>query len=217
MSYKRSTLQRPDGQFIVIANLITEQSNTHQYEWQLDSEQVTRLQTLTASANNAYANNNNPTIKNHITAVAKQFAFDELKHFLGTYIDFLVGNVRVPDESLAVMQLRPRSHPARQPIPIPTIQPIMSVVRKHDELEIHVSQPQISSLASIAPKHYHSFALRWKFEDEDEYRTVTSTRLKYTLLFSQKDETRRIRLSVAFVNPRLQPGPWSDEISEVIG
>jgi hypothetical protein len=217
MPYKRSTLQRTDEQFLAIANNINEQSVAHASEWRLDPEQTAMLQTLTTNANVAYAANNNPASKNHITSVDKQFAFGELKRFLGTYINFLEGNIHVSDEALAVMQLRPRSHPARHPISLPTIQPVISVVRKHGELTVYVAQPQIHPTSSIAPGNYHAFALQWKFEGETEYRTVISTRLHHTLFFDRKDETRRVILSAAFVNPRLQPGPWSDEITEVSG
>lgn len=33
----------------------------------------------------------------------------------------------------------------------------------------------------------------------------------------QADETKRVILSAAWVNPRLQPGPWSNDVTEVIG
>jgi hypothetical protein len=217
MSRRRSTLQRPDGQFLAIAKNITEQSVMHASDWNLEPEQLAMLQTLTENANVAYVANTNPASKNHITSVDKRYTFDELKRFLGTYINFLEGNMHVSDEALAVMQLRPRSHPARHPISPPTIPPVMSVVRKHGELTVYVAQPHIHSTSSIAPGNYHAFALQWKFEGETEYRTVISTRLHHTLFFDRKDETRRVILSAAFVNPRLQPGPWSDEITEVIG
>jgi hypothetical protein len=37
-----------------------------------------------------------------------------------------------------------------------------------------------------------------------------------TRCVDRSDETRRIILSAAWVNPRLQEGPWSDGIAEVI-
>jgi hypothetical protein len=142
-----------------------------------------------------------------------------LKNFLGTYINFLEGNLHVPDEALALMGLRPRVHHASQPLPVPGESPVLSVVRQHDELTVYVAQPEHDHPnTTVAPrKKYYGFNLRWKFEGDAEYRHVVSTRLHVTLYFEQADETRRVILSAAWVNPRLQPGPWSDDISEVIG
>jgi hypothetical protein len=217
MPHRRSTLQCPDKQFIAIANSINELSAIHASEWHLDPEQITMLQTLTTNANIAYVANNDLATKNHTTAVAKQFAFGELKRFLGIYISALVGNIHVSDEALAVMKLRPRSHKARRPISAPTVQPVVSITSLHDELTVYVAQPHIHPTASVAPEDYHAFALRWKFEGDTEYKTVISTHMHHTLFFDQKDETRRVILSAAFVNPRLQPGPWSNDITEVLG
>jgi hypothetical protein len=70
---------------------------------------------------------------------------------------------------------------------------------------------------TVGPKKYHAFMLRWKFEGDAEYKTVTSTRLHHTLLFEQADETKRVILAAAWVNPHLQPGLWSNDVTEVIG
>jgi hypothetical protein len=59
--------------------------------------------------------------------------------------------------------------------------------------------------------------LRYKKEGDADYKTVVSTRLHHTLFFERDDEGKRVTLSAAWVNPRLEAGPWSDEISEVIG
>jgi hypothetical protein len=41
--------------------------------------------------------------------------------------------------------------------------------------------------------------------------------LYHTLLFEQADEAKRIFLSAAWMNPRLEEGPWSEEFSEIVG
>jgi hypothetical protein len=32
-----------------------------------------------------------------------------------------------------------------------------------------------------------------------------------------EDRGKEVFLSAAWVNPRLEPGPWSDEITEIVG
>ncbi|MDR0348723.1 MAG: hypothetical protein LBH90_04415, partial [Tannerella sp.] len=61
------------------------------------------------------------------------------------------------------------------------------------------------------------FKLRWRFEDETTYHFEISTRLRRTLFFGRENETRRVILSAAWVNPRMEEGPWSEDITEVIG
>ncbi|MDR1381662.1 MAG: hypothetical protein LBJ47_09320, partial [Tannerella sp.] len=207
-----------DSEFLALANNINDRSAVHVTDWKLDADQVSALKVLVTNANAAYAANNEIATRNLTTSVAKKYAFSELKNFLSVYINALEGNLHVPDEALGVMGLRPRHRRARKPLDIPKVAPVMSVTRQHDELTVYVSQPEYNHpAASVASEKYGGFALRWRFEDETEYRTVNSTRLHLTLLFEGKDETRRVVLSAAFVNPRLQTGPWSDDITEVIG
>jgi hypothetical protein len=116
------------------------------------------------------------------------------------------------------MGLRPRTHHAHQPLPPPQKAPVVTVKKLHDEIIVYVAQPeQDHPTGSLAPVEYHAFRLRWKFEGEAQYRFEVSTRLHHTLYFEQTDETKRVLLSAAWVNPRLQPGPFSEEISVVIG
>jgi hypothetical protein len=83
---------------------------------------------------------------------------------------------------------------------------------------VYVARPEHDQPTSgIAPHQYHSFMVRYKFEGDADYKTVVSTRLHHTLFFGRDDEGKRVTLSAAWVNPRLEPGPWSDDISEVIG
>ncbi|MDR2764569.1 MAG: hypothetical protein LBB90_06015 [Tannerella sp.] len=94
----------------------------------------------------------------------------------------------------------------------------MSVRKHHDEMTVYAARPEQGHPdGSVAPVHYHGFTLRYRMEDEKEYRTVVSTRLHHTLFFEREDEGRRVCFTAAWMNPRLEPGPWSGEISEVVG
>jgi hypothetical protein len=54
---------------------------------------------------------------------------------------------------------------------------------------------------SAAQKKYHGFKLRWKFEGEMTYRTEISTRLHCMLHFDREDETKRVVMAAAWINP----------------
>ncbi|MDR2119915.1 MAG: hypothetical protein LBP64_03450 [Tannerella sp.] len=43
-----------------------------------------------------------------------------------------------------------------------------------------------------------------------------STRLHMTLLFDEADEGKHVTFTAAWINPRLQHGPWSDAIKVLI-
>jgi hypothetical protein len=218
MPHRKSTLQKPDEEFLEVAENINSQSTIHSSEWKLDPEQVSTLQTLTTDARTAYTVNNNLATSTRVTSEAKKFAFGELKHFLGIYINALEGNTNVPDEALAVMNLRPRTHHVSGHIPAPSETPVVTVIRQHDELSVYVSRPEHGHPTStVEPKQFGGFKVRWRFEDEETYSIIISTRLHCTIFFDHKDESRRIVLAAAFVNPRLEEGPWSIDTTEVIG
>jgi hypothetical protein len=91
-------------------------------------------------------------------------------------------------------------------------------VRQHDEITVYVARPEHDQpTQGVKPTKYHSFKLRWRYEGETADRFELSTRLHYTLRFDREDETKRVILSAAWINPRLEAGPWSEDISEVIG
>ena len=197
-----------------MANNIDTECRTHAGDWQLDPVDLSTLQTLTANANATYAANSDLSTKNRITVTNKQYAFAELKQFLSFFIKTLLGNRHVPEEVLTVMGLPSRKRHSRLPLPAPTDAPVISVTRLHDEMRVYASRPKHGHPVG-AVKHY-GFMLRWKKEDGD-YQIAISTRRSHTLRFEQADERKRILLSAAWVNPRLQPGPWSDEIMEIVG
>ncbi|MDR2449142.1 MAG: hypothetical protein LBD52_04205 [Prevotellaceae bacterium] len=218
MSTSRSTLNRPDAEFLAKANNINEQCHLHGPEWDIEPPRLTQFNTLLAAANTAYEANNHESTKNAITSAHKKSTFGELKHFMGPFIDYLEVNTNVPDEALAFMGLRSREHHVHQPLPRPTEAPVISVRRQHDEITVYAARPeQDHPTAGVAPAHYHGFALRYRVDGEERYETVMSSRLHHTLFFERADEGKRILLSAAWVNPRLETGPWCVETSEVIG
>ncbi|MDR0750695.1 MAG: hypothetical protein LBF62_14150 [Tannerellaceae bacterium] len=214
----RSTLKQPDKEFIAFANDFYAQVDDHQILWGLDADRVKKLETYTRLATNAYNANNTPSTRNHLTSVTKKQTFGELKQFLSLFIDSLEGNEDVTDEHLADMHLRPRRQPAHKPLPVPTEAPLLISSQQHDEITIYVTRSEQGQPAhGVQLQPYHGFKLRWKFEDEDEWHVEMSTRLHYTIFFDTKDETRRVSITVAWMNPRLQEGPWTQPISMVVG
>ncbi|MDR3140908.1 MAG: hypothetical protein LBU37_04175 [Tannerellaceae bacterium] len=208
----------PDGQFLAFVNTIYEQCKEHSASWGLDGARLASLYALIADASKAYQANSDRATRNHVTSVGKKRAFADLKGFLSIFINYLEGQETVPDAALALMSLRPRVRPGRRPLPVPTEAPLVSTAYRKDELVVYVARSEHGQpTQGVQLKPYHGFKLHWKFEEEVEWRLELSTRLRLTLYFNMKDEGRRIVLTAAWMNPRLQEGPWSDPITKVIG
>jgi hypothetical protein len=217
--HKAATLEKPDEEFMVFAKSVNSQCKQHSTEWKIDQERLDTLTSLVTTAEEAYRANANFSTRNHVTAMIKKAAFIELKHFLSRFINYLEDNTSIPDEALAAMSLRPRKRTARQPLPAPDEPPVIAVTRRNDEITVYVRRKEYGHpTKGLQIKNYHGFKLRWRFEDETVWHTEISTRQRYTLHFDcHDDEIKRIIFSAAWVNPRLQPGPWSKNVSEVIG
>ncbi|MDR0614509.1 MAG: hypothetical protein LBF82_00850 [Lactobacillales bacterium] len=219
MSKNQGTLNKPDAEVLAHANTIDSQCHQHEPDWNIDTNRLATFDTVLFNANTAYQANSDKATKNAITVANKNAAFGELKHNMGTFINYLELNTQVPDAALEAMGLRPRQHHAHLPLPRPAEQLVLSVKKQHDEITVYAARPeQDQPTAGVGPAHYHGFALRYRVEGENEVeKTVISTRLHHTLFFERTDEGKRVFLSAAWVNPRLEEGPWSGEISEIIG
>jgi hypothetical protein len=66
----------------------------------------------------------------------------------------------------------------------------------------------LPQLSGILPqlKGCARFKLRWRFECETAYHTEVSECLHYTIRFDRTDETRRVEISAAWINPLLEEG-----------
>jgi hypothetical protein len=185
----------------------------------MEADRLSNLSTVVANANTTYMANNDKATKNAITVANKTAAFGELKHTLGVFIDYLEINLSVPDAALASMGLRPRQHHVHLPLPRPEDRLVLTTKKQNDEITVYAARPeQDHPTDGVGPKRYHGFALRCRLEGEGEVeKTIVSTRLHHTLFFERTDEGKRVFFSAAWVNPRLETGPWSKEIFEIIG
>jgi hypothetical protein len=215
---QNSTLRQPDADFIAFVLDLYDQVIDRQLDWKLEPDQILSLGNLKRAAVEAYDENKAPSTRNHRTSVAKKEAFGNLKHFLGILINSLEANPNVSDADLADMHLRPRIQPVHKPLPVPTEMPLIQTSQQHDEITIYVTRSEQGQPAhGVQLKPYHGFKLRWKFEDEKDFHYEVTTRVHYTLFFDAEDETRRVSIAVAWVNPRLQEGPWTLPVSMVVG
>jgi hypothetical protein len=216
MHYK-SLSELPDKEFLVYVNTIYDQCSQHSMTWNIDSALFNDLHSFLTIAQNAFEANASHATRNLVTSMEKKRAFSDLKHNLSIFINYIESNVLVPDEALAFMGLRPRTHTKHQPIPPPTEAPLLKIRQQHYEVTAYVTRVEYGQpTQGVQLKPYHGFKLYWRFEEEKNWHEVISTRLHHTLHFDHSDKGRSIVMAVTWVNPRLEEGPWSDEVTEII-
>jgi hypothetical protein len=189
-----------------------------QAEWQLDANQVLQLNGLFGNADVAYQANLNPETANHLTATNKKVNFAALRVFLSTFVNVLVANANISNADIEAMGLPSREHHFHMPISVPDDAPDATViVGQHHDTTVYVSIPQHGQPSEfLTKKGYYGFVVRYRKSDDTEWHEEHSTRLHITLLFNNEDEGKHLTLTTAWINPRIQHGPWSDEITVLI-
>jgi hypothetical protein len=217
MNHGYGTAPRKDAEYLGWAQNIVKTATDNATDWGIQSGWLSQLQGFVQAAQNAWDANNNPATKNHASAVAKDAAFARLKRELSLFINFLESNTRVPDEALATMNLRPRHPGVHQPKPPPSEAPVLTVITgQHHDVTAYVSTLQHGHPTEYLSGGYHGFLLKYQFEGDAEVHQLVSTRKHRTLVFDEKCEGKYIKLSAAWVNARIEPGPWSEEVRELV-
>jgi hypothetical protein len=141
-----------------------------------------------------------------------------LKKYARWFIDSLEVNLKVPDEALDKMGLPPREKPANQPDPPPTTHLVITFKKIDNTLRLQGSQ-QISGQpkSTVGPKKLHfGIIFKVKVEGEPEPRIIPTTKLHADIIFPPEYKGRHAKVSGAWLNSRLDPGPWCDDIDIIL-
>ncbi|MDR1681022.1 MAG: hypothetical protein LBS12_04470 [Prevotellaceae bacterium] len=214
---KTSSLRLRDADFMAFSKSLEELCVEHADEWAIDAARLQTFRTLLANGLATYLASIDPATRNHLSTTLKRAAFKELKQFLSLFIDFLEGNPAVPNEALNILGLRARIRHSYQPLPPPDEAPDISVKHLHNMLIVTVFKAKFGNQKEvIRPAGAYGIRLHWRFEDETAWRVELSTRCTYTLQFNEGDENKRVIMMAAWLSPRLQNGPWSNETRALI-
>jgi hypothetical protein len=207
-----------DGDMIAWARNLSEKCELNQGVWQLNSSDVTELRTRFSTAERAWLVNLNPEDSSHRTATDKKVAIKDLRDFCSLYTPVLVANRLISEEDLQAMGLPSRIHHFNEPIPAPPEAPgITVIVGQHHDIDVYAAITEHGHpTQSVTTKRYHGIVLRYRMESEETWHEQISTRLHVTLLFEDEDEGKHIILRAAWVNPRMQHGPWSNDVRVLV-
>ncbi|MDR0609757.1 MAG: hypothetical protein LBG58_06580 [Planctomycetaceae bacterium] len=218
MKPRKPYMPTKDADFLAWAKTIYKYCEDNVMEWQLDMTLLGRFGVLLDTADDKFRKNSDKSTKNRESVLEKNAAFAALKAFLQLYTNLLEGNENIPDQSIEEMGLHPRHRSAPHPHPVPTENPVLvALTLHHYEVDTYASTLQHGHPTEfLSDETYGGYMLRYKLEGDTEWKTVISTKLHYTLVFTEEEVGKRITLQAAWVNTRMQPGPWSDEVFEII-
>jgi hypothetical protein len=213
-----TTIPSKDENLVYWAFCICANCTTNQTIWKLSKDFIDTFTALVSRARSARAADADPLKSNHATKIARIQATLALREYMRLVVHVLVANDLVTDTDLGSMNLPPRFHPAYNPLPVPTGAPDLRVViGLHHNVDLYASLPRLGQATRYLKKHGTAGILvRYRLDDSPDWTDCYSTRLHHTLRFDSSHVGRRLTLTVAWVNPRLQPGPWSPEHTLII-
>jgi hypothetical protein len=215
---RKTTQPRTDAEFVDWAKMVTSHCTTNLSAWGISQAFITDLGGKVGSAIDAYTKNSDPSTKNRTTVATKNETFRILRETMSVVVPALVSNTKISNDELAQMGLPTRIHHYHGPLPVPANAPNVEVHSgEHHVVDVYVSNPQLGQVTSYLkdPEDY-GFVMRYKLEDEETWHEKNYTKLHTRLIFEDKDVKKNLSIMVAWINPRLEHGPWSDTITVIV-
>jgi hypothetical protein len=197
----------------------TAQANQKPDQWDLDARRILALKAANDHLELALQANDAKETKNHFTVVAKDEAVSALLVVLRGFINYLIGKTdKITDEILKQLDIPPRHHIKHEPLPPPVEAPIISLVTgQHHDVDIYLYNNQAGHPTTyLADPNHYGVLLQYKFEDAADWQQAILTRKHHTLIFDDAAEGKYLLARAAWLNPRLQQGPWSDTDKKLI-
>jgi hypothetical protein len=200
------------------ANSIATQCAENAERWKMDTNVLQKYVARVSAAKSAYAANADPNKRNHVTAVVKRETLLVLREYMPVLVAHLLGNEKISNEELESMGLPSRRTHHHVSIDVPSEAPELVVFTgRHHSVDAYVSIPRLGQPTErLKKKGYYGIVLRYRVEGEETWHEESSTRLHVTMPFDFEQQGKVITLLAAWINPRLQHGPWSDEIKVII-
>ena len=191
---------------------VYEKRALHISDRKLDTSLTQRPGSLVTRARTTYLENLDPAKSSKTTPADKQVAFVQLKRFMSTFTSLLPANENTGDNDIQAMGLPSREHHYHGPLPAPTDAPeLQAITGLHHDITVYVSIPQLGEPSEfLKRKGYHGFLLQYRLAGEVEWHEIYSTRLHQTVVLNDEDEAKYLEVRAAWINLRLQKGPWSD-------
>jgi hypothetical protein len=197
----------------------TASANQKSDQWNLDTQRLAALKAANDHLDATLKANDQPETKNHFTVIAKNEAVAALKTILRGFINYLIGKTdKITDENLRQMGIPPRHHTRHEPLPPPAEAPVVVIRTGHNhDADLYFFDNQAGHPTQyLANPNYYAVLLKHRLKDEKECQQLTVTRKHLTLHFDPAAAGKELEVTAAWLNPRLEPGPWSDLEAAII-
>jgi hypothetical protein len=209
---------RKDAEFIAWALNIYQKCVTNATEWKLENAKLQELGQYVNAAKNAYAANVNKEDRSLKITETKRKTFAALRAYLALFTPTLTANMNIGNDELEAMGVHSREHHSYRPIPVAPHAPALKVISgEHHEVNAYASIAQLGGVTSyLKSSDFYGICLRTHMEGDETWREQNYTRLHVALVFNEEHVGKRLSLSAAWINPRLERGPWSDTVTVII-
>ena len=214
-----SHVPRKNKEYLAFTRNIHEQIALNLTIWKVDQTLANDFFSKDDAAQAADLINSNSEFSCRHTAKIAQYTMADLKSFMGPFTNALLGNLNIPDEEIEALGLRPRHPGKHEPIPQPREDVMVGLVTgHHHDVDAYFSTLQHGQPTKHITDHrkHHGFILRYKVDGDTEWRFLISIRKHRTLVFNDADEGKYLHAQAAWLNPRLEAGPWSEEVIVLI-
>ena len=213
-----ATIPRKDEDFLAFGRNVYELTVSRAADWGYTTKELQEFSALENDAENTFEANKNPRTSNRTTSGLKKAAFAAYEKFLRVFVKKLEVNDKVTDAELFAMGLQPRVRPVPGRLPVPTGRPEIEVVAgKSQEVDVYASLPQEGHPTEYLKDHHGigGIAVRYRVEDEEE-KVVYSTSTTKRLYFSPEQVKKYVTVEAAWVNPRMEHGPFCPPVRVLI-
>ena len=194
--------------------------------WEISTTRFKRVENPYLNTVKSYDKNAAKATRGDKSAIDLHDDMKKLRPIVAVFVIFLRGNTNIPDDMLAVMNIPPRLRTYHQAQPAPDDDAVFEVRRVAHLLY----QILMQSLAAGHPRQtmtdrrrHYGYRFEYIIIDHaapiPDIETITNweflefTKLRNNITFPQAAEGKRLIGRAAWINNRLQPGPWSEPVN----
>jgi hypothetical protein len=208
----------PDAKYLAFVDNALKICRDNLALYKIPEKDYEQADVLYEKAKLAYKANSLSDSRNKNTTREKNTAFKELKTYMSWFSKTLETNLSLPNSALIEMGLPSREHTHHGDHPRPKRMPVVSMRREGLETTLDFAQQEHNHpTETIAEEFVHGARIEYRFDNETIWQSETVTKKHYTFIFTEGDVGKQVHVRVAWVNPKLEAGPYCREFSFIVG
>jgi hypothetical protein len=210
------TIPKRDKDCLAFAKNLLAKCTENAPNWDITAADLQEFKDLLDPADKAVDANANLQTRNKESTAHKNGAMKLLVDNLRAWVRWLRANKKISNSELAEMGLQLRDYHHHAPKPRPNETAVLTARVTHLAIKVFASVPQGSHPTQhVTRPGYHGLYIRWRAEG-GEWMNMNTTRTTATLKFAPEQVGKIVEIIAAWVNPRLQPGPWGESIRVLV-